>query len=263
MKAIFSLGCVAVVCLLVSTVQAQAGLNCEVPNVDSAQLLGLLAASPSVQCRSQMLAIVNVQDFVTNADIVFQALAVICEPVCLEYVRMVAQKCVPSYVDTLGLACGKNERDVFCWQTVIQNNGTLLLAQCFPDMFRPPLPPPAAENQTTDEPDTNSTTGVAITPDPAQLSFMCSAVCRNALESFRATHGCCVTNAFNTSAFGLEMFGIANYSLWGACQVETVSGNCSSPFVDATMAPTDSCYVLAAHGVLSLLAVLLAFLVIV
>ena len=267
MKVISSLGCVVTVYLLASTVQAQ--LSCEV-NVEANELLGLLGASPSDACRTQMLAIVQVQDYVAEAATVFQALGVICEPVCLEYVHMVAQRCVPSYVDTLGLACGKNEQDIFCYQNVLRNNGTVLLAQCFPS--QPTLPPAtgttdagsaAAENTTTDS-FTDPTTEAADPPTQPMVPFMCSNVCRGALQDFRATHGCCVSNAFNTSAFGLLQFGIASYGLWRACGVEIVSGNCSSPFVDdqAPM-PTDTGYVLAAHGVLSLLSVLLAFLLIV
>jgi hypothetical protein len=232
--------------LLVSEVQAQiGGLQCEVP-LNAARLLELFRESPSENCTSQILAIVGVQNYVAEAATVFQALAIICEPVCLEFARTVALECVPSYVDTLGLACGKNEQAAFCYQNLIQDNGTLLLYQCFPNA--------------TDEMFTNATTEAP----PTQPPFMCSDMCRGALMDFRAFHGCCVNNAFNTSAFGLEMFGIADYGLWRACQVETVPGNCSSPFIDDTPPPgTDSAYVLAAHGMLSLLAVLLAFLVVI
>ena len=244
-------------CLFVSAVQAQiGGLQCEVP-LNFARLSELLEESPSDNCTSQILAIVRVQDYVADAAIVFQALAVICEPACLEFARTVALNCVPSYVDNLRLACGKNDQAAFCYQNLIQNNGTLLLAQCFPNLYRPTLPP---ENTTDDEQLTNTTTEA---PAPAtQPSFMCSGVCRRALEDFRAFHGCCVNNAFNTSAFGLETYGIADYRLWGTCGVETVSGNCSSPFAD-DVSPTGSAYVLAAHGMFSLISVLLAFLVIV
>ena len=251
------MGCAVAVCLLVLTVEAQIP-NCEV-NVDPSEFVGLLQASPSDQCRNEMLALVGVQDYVAQATVVFQALAVVCEPVCLEYVHMVAQACVPSYVPLLGLACGKNEQAAFCYQTVALNNGTRLLAQCYQQPTLPQATTVGAAENTTDEPEpfTNSTTEAPVTSTPPL--FMCSNVCRSALEKFRAFQGCCVSNAFNTSAFGILTYGIASYGLWGPCGVETVSGNCSSPFVDAT----DSGYVLAAHGILSLLAVLVAFLVIV
>jgi hypothetical protein len=260
MKVISGLVCA---CLLVSAVQAQFDIPC-VGNFSITSLPDLLEDSPSIECARQIVAIVRVQDFAAQATTVFQALAVICEPACLEFARTVALECIPSYVDTLGLACGKNEQAAFCYQNLIQNNGTLLLAQCFPNLYQPTLPPAttapaggmAAEN-TTDEPFTNTTTE-APDPPPTQPPFMCSDVCQRALEDFRAFHGCCVNNAFNTSAFGLESYGIASYGLWRACQVETVSGNCSSPFVDDS-----SACVLAAHGMLSLLTVLVAFLVIV
>lgn len=250
-------------CLLMPVVQVQAqfGLPC-VGNFSLARISELFRTeSPSSECTSQILAIVGVQDYVAEAEIVYQALAIICEPACLEFARKVALECIPSYVDTLGLACAKNDQAAFCYQNLIQNNGTLLLVQCFPSRYQPTLPPATtvAEN-TTDEQLTNTTTEA---PVPAtQLPFMCSDVCRRALEEFRTFHGCCVNNAFNTSAFGLETFGIADYGLWRACQVDTVSGNCSSPFVD-DVPPTGSAYVLAAHGMLSLIAVLLVFLVIV
>ena len=240
-------------CLLVPVVQVQAqfGLQCE-GNFSIVRLAELFQTeSPSTECTTQILTIVGVQDYVADAAIVFQALAVICEPACLEFARTVALNCVPSYVDNLRLACGKNDRSAFCYQNLIQNNGTLLLAKCFPNLYRPTLPP---ENTTDNEQLTNATTEASATQPP----FVCSDVCRRALEDFRAFHGCCVNNVFNTSAFGLETFGIADYGLWGTCGVETVSGNCSSPFADDS-----SAYVLAAHGMLSLLAVLLAFLVIV
>ena len=237
--------------------------------VDSAQLLSLLQASPTGACRTQMLAIVAVQDFVAEAAVVFQALSVICEPVCLEYVRMFAEECLPSYVPVLGLACGRNEQTaLFCFQTVAQNNGTYLLTQCFPQLYIPslpvtatdPTPSDATENTTTEEP--SSTAEVPATSPP----FTCSNTCRDAVEDFRAIHGCCVTNAFNTSVFGLQVFPIANYSLWRACGVETVSTTCPSPFsvdgpsttVAAAGPATDSGYVLVVHGILSLLALLMA-----
>ena len=247
-------------CLFVLAVQAQiGGLQCE-GDFSLARLGELLQTSPSTECRNQILAIVRVQDYVADAAIVFQALAVICEPACLEFARTVALNCVPSYVDTLRLACGKNDQAAFCYQNLIQNNGTLLLAQCFPDRYLPPATT-AAENTTADDEQLTNTTTEA--PAPAtQPPFMCSNVCRTALENFRAFHGCCVNNAFNTSAFGLETFGIADYGLWRVCGVETVSGNCSSPFAD-DVSPTGSAYVLAAHGMFSLISVLLAFLVIV
>lgn len=263
MKAFSSLVCVVAACLFASAV-AQIP-QCE-GNVDHDRLLMLLQTSPNQECTSQMVTIAGVQDYVAEAAAVFQALAVICEPVCLEFVRTFAQECIPSYIPLLGLACGRNEQARFCYRTVSVNNGTLLLAQCYPHLYQPTLPPAttAAAENTTDEPDvfTNSTTEAPITSTPPP--FMCSSVCRSALEKFRAYQGCCVSNAFNTSAFGILQYGIASYSLWGPCGVETVSGNCSSPFVDATSMPTDSSYTLVAHGVrVSLLAVLMVFLLIV
>ena len=241
-------------CLLVPVVQVQAqfGLQCE-GNFSIVKVGELFQTeSPSTECTSQILAIVRVQDYVADAAIVFQALAVICEPACLEFARTVARDCIPSYVDNLRLACGKNDQAAFCYQNLMQNNGTLLLAQCN-------LATTVADNITTDnEQLTNTTTEAPATQPP----FMCSDVCRRALGDFRAFHGCCVNNAFNTSAFGLEIFGFADYRLWSACGVETVSGNCSSPFAD-DVSPTGSAYVLAAHGMFSLISVLLAFLVIV
>ena len=245
MKAISSVVCAVTICLLTATVQAQ--INCEV-NLDAARLLDLLRASPTDQCRTQMLNIVGVDDFVAQAEVVFQALTYICEPVCLEYVRMVAQECLPSYVTLLGLACGKNEQAIFCYQTIALNNGSALVDVCYPTF-------PQSDNTT----DASNTTEVL----PVTSSLMCSNTCRNALEDFRAIHGCCVTNAFNTTAFGLLTYGIANYTLWSGCEVKTVQGTCASPFVDTTPMPTDSSYTPAAHGVLSLLAVLMAFLLIV
>lgn len=221
-------------CLSLSAVQAQ--LQCE-GDVSAARLTELLQASPTDECRSQMLTLVRVQlqnRFVEEAATVFQALSSICEPVCLKYVRMVAVECLPSYTTLLALACGKNERSTFCYQTIAINNGSSLLEACEP------------------------------TPSQVASGQLCSNACRGALEEFRAFQGCCVTNAFNTTAFGLETFGIANYTLWSSCEVETVLGTCASPFVDTTTAgPTDSSYTLTAHGILSLLVVVAVFLLII
>ena len=259
MKVTTKLVCAVTTCLLVTSAMAQ---QCE---RGSNRLLGLLQASPTDACREQMLAIVSVQDFVKEAAVVFRALSVICEvPECLEYVRMFAEECVPSYVSILGLACGRNEQaGLYCFQTVAQNNGTFLLAQCFPRLYIPSLPAtatdPAPVVTETFPQEPSSTAEVSATSLPS----VCSDSCRNAVEAFRAIHGCCVTNAFNTSAFGLQVFPIANYSLWSACGVETVSTTCPSPFVvdgpSTTAGPaTGSGYVLVAHGMISLLALLMA-----
>ena len=256
MKAVSSLVCAVIVCLCAS---ATAQLECE---GDTARFLELLQSPPTPNCKDQMLALIRVQDYVEEAETVFQALVEICEPVCLEYVRTVAQECIPLYVPVLGLACGKNEQSAFCYQTVALNNGTFLLYQCFPESTLPNTTGGAAENTIeeplTPEPSSN-TTEAPVTSRPP---IMCSNACRSALEEFRALQGCCVTNAFNTTAFGLQDFGIANYSLWRACEVDTIMGACPSPFVDTTSAPTASSYILTAHGVLSLLAVLMAFVMI-
>ena len=146
--------CAVTMCLLAASAMAQQP-QCET-NIDSARLMRILQASPTDACRYQMLALVAVQDAIEEAAVVYQALAVVCEPVCLEYVRMFAEECLPSNVSVLRLACGKNEQTAqFCYQTVAQNNGTLLLDQCYPQGNRPYLP-----------------------------ATMCSRACRNAVEDF-------------------------------------------------------------------------------
>ena len=233
MKVTTVLVCAVTTCLLAASAMAQQP-QCET-DIDSTRLMRLLQASPTDACRNQMLAIIAVQDVIAELAVVLQGLVVICEPVCLEYVRMFGVECLPSYISALGLACGKNEQTAqFCYQTVAQNNGTFLLEQCFQQEYLPNLP------ATTTEPATSP-------------PFMCSNVCRNAVKDFRAIHGCCVTNAFNTSIFGLQVFPIANYSLWRACGVETVSTTCPSPFSVEGPTADSAGYNLVANGMLSLL----------
>ena len=257
--------CVVVVYLYVSlpsTARAQSGLpSCEDGSQigsDLSKLLAALQASPSDQCKDQLLAIVQVTDFVAQAQTVFPALFVICEPTCLEYVRNFAENCRPSYVVLLQHACARNEHAVRCYQTVLANNGTSLLMQCFPEQFQ--LAPPIDTNQiSTTEPSPNDTD-----TSPPVPAFTCSNECRGALETFRALHGCCVTNAFNSTTFGLQQYGIANYSLWGACGVDTVDGFCPSPFESAvvtTTLATDSSLPFIAHTLLTSLSLLMALLV--
>ena len=248
MKVTTLLVCTVTTYLLAASRSAMAQqLQCET-NINSSQLTSLLQESPTEDCRNQMLAIIAVQDVIAELALVLQGLVIICEPVCLEYVRMFGVECLPSYIPALGLACGRNQQTAqFCYQTVVQNNGTFLLEECFPQGYLPNFP---------------ATTTVSTTFPP----FMCSPACRNVVVDFRAIHGCCVTNAFNTSIFGLQAFPIADYSLWSACGVETVSTTCPSPFVvdgpSTTVAvtgpATGSGYVLVAHGMISLLALLMA-----
>lgn len=255
MKFLSSLCIVAVyLCVWLSTSGAQSVLSCA-PNSqvgsDFTKLSSLLQQAPSDECRIQLVELVKVaDDFVNNSAKVLRALSVICEPVCLEYVRNFAEQCQPSYVQLLALACGKNGQQNFCYATVAMNNGTGVLIQCFPERFQP-MPP--AEVVTT-EPSTNTT---ATSPP-----FICTNECRTALESFRAFHGCCISNAFNSTTFGLQQFGLADNALYGACGVDTVSGYCPEPFVTTTTTlATDSSLGFAAYGMLTLLGVLTTFLV--
>ena len=260
--------CVVAVCLYASLPSTRAQvLSCESGSEigsDVRQLLDLLQESPTVNCKDEMLALVQVTDYLAEAQTVFTALAVVCQPTCLEYVRSVAEKCVPSYVNVLGHACAKNEQQYNCYQTVGLRNGTDVLMQCFPERFQP------SSSQGT-ELSSNDTT----TPSPVP-SFSCSNECRESLESFRAWHGCCITNAFNSTTFGLMSLNLANYSLWSTCGVETIDGFCPLPFnatldgdVTTTVAMTtlpptlgeSSSLRFAAHSLLTLLSLLMVFLV--
>ena len=271
-------GLFVIAVLLCSSLHSSTAQSCEEGSEignNANLLLQLLGKSPTAECREQMLALVRVQDFIAQAQTVFNALTVICETNCSNYVHEFAQKCVPSYVNVLGLACGRNEQDIFCYQTVALSNGTSVLGQCFPHLFQPTG---QVSETTTEQPaDSNAT----VPPVP---SFECRNECRMELEQFRAFHGCCVANAFNSSAFGLISLGIANYSLWSACNVEPVVGYCPVPFtvpttafVPTTIAPTttfgmgedattfdtvlveDTGFTVTAHTVLILMAVLLTF----
>lgn len=206
-----------------------------------------------MNCTDQMLAIVQVTDFVGEAPTVFRALPVICESECLAYVHNVSMKCLPSQVERLGLACGKNEEQQFCYDTVQRDNGTRVQMQCFPERF---IPNSVRTRQTaTEQPATTNTSTTTATPPT------CDDGCRRTLEIFRRLHGCCISNVFNSSVFGLLQFGLANYTLWSGCGVETVMANCSSPFaeeINPTMELTssDTSFKVAAHCLLTVFALL-------
>ena len=221
---------VLAVCLYVVLPSRSTAQECDADSQigsDSNKLLAALQASPSDECRNQMLALVQVTDFVAQAQTVFSALVVVCEPTCLEYVRNFAENCRPSDVVLLGHACARNEHQRLCYQTVLTNNGTSVLMQCYPELFQPGLPVEMSQTSTT-------------TPMPELSS--CPNACRGALETFRGLHGCCVTNAFNSTTFGLQSLGLADYSLWSMCGVETIDGFCPLPFnttSDVTTAQVD------------------------
>ena len=271
MKACIGL-CVATVLLYIvlcapRSSMAQINLNmiCDANSTignDLPKISQLLSESPSEQCRIQLIKLVMVQDFVANAPTVFTALAVICEPNCTDYVLNFALQCRPSYVNLLGLACGRNEANASCYQTVLVNNGTSVLHRCFPEQFNATF---LSMQTTTDSNTTENTT----TTSP---EFVCHNECRAELEAFRMFHGCCISNAFNTTTFELMRFGLANYSLWGACGVQPIIGFCPLPFtVPATTesattfapttlgtdVPTDSGFTVVAGTMLILMVALI------
>lgn len=132
---------------------------------------------------------------------------------------------MPSSIPLLQLACASNHLNLQCWQAIALNNGTDVLINCYP------------------EPGSGSEMNTQSTPNANQNEERtCSMQCAGALNQLRAQHGCCVTNAFNTSTFGLLELGVASYNLWSSCNVQTTSV-CPQPrfvniFAEATT--TDS-----------------------
>lgn len=262
MKAVSNLCFRVVVCLCVLLSSVRAQLRCD-PNSNIgnnlAQLLPFLQNSPGQNCTSQIMAIVQVRDFIKEAQTVFRALPVICESECLAFAHNLTLNCLPSYVNVLGLACGKNEQQQFCYDTVQRDNGTNLQMSCFRERFIPNSRSVRMRDTVTEQPATNTSTTAA-----SPTGFTCNDECSRALRIFRGLHGCCVSNVFNSSTFGLLELGLANYSLWSACGVETVMGNCSSPFGEQINPTTESTNTLstassfkfAAHSSLTVFALL-------
>lgn len=245
--------CVIAVCIFAASLSpttAQLPISCA---AGSARLLDLLQASPSELCLNQTLTLVKIprEEYINASATVFHALSVICESACLRYVHGFAQECVPSYVELLGQACGRNQ-EVFCWQTVARNNGTDVLRQCFPDRFIPRPPVQMPEN-TTEQPSTTD-----ASPNTTETPVVtCNDGCPSALMAFRTLHMCCVSNAFNSTLFGLKELGIADYSTWSACNVETITESCPTPpeLVEdiLTTVGTASSYTVVAHTVFTVL----------
>ena len=133
---------------------------------------------------------------------------VTCEPECIRALVGLGEKCnVDIQVNKLSLSydCAQNDNGVWCYHLAVNHNDVMydVYAKCI---------------------DVNET---------------CTAACRSAIVVFRETHGCCVNALYNSTVFEndellqntvfyTKTMGVANYSLWSRCGVETL-GHCDAP----------------------------------
>ena len=131
-----------------------------------------------------------------------------CEPECIKALVDFGDKCnIDIQVNKLSLRydCAENDNGVRCYHLAVNSNGVMydVYANCM------------------------------------DMSTTCSAACRRAIVAFRDTHGCCVNALYNSTLFEndellqntvfyTKRMGVANYSLWSSCGVET-PGHCDVP----------------------------------
>ena len=56
----------------------------------------------------------------------------------------------------------------------------------------------------------------------AVAKHQCSQNCRSSLEKLKGDLDCCVESLFNTSTYGYDVLGVADYHLWSLCDVATL-----------------------------------------
>ena len=178
-------------------------------------LTEILLASPSDNCRIAFLAIagIDTSDFLTRAEEVLGYLRSICQDDCRNFVYSTLLRCLPTFIPLLQLSCASNHNQLQCWQTVALNNGTAVLANCYPELYPAEVGSGSGAIMSRATPETLDENGTRY----------CTPQCQNALMVLRDQHGCCASNAFNTTTFGLLRLGIANYSLWSSCEIETTT----------------------------------------
>ena len=131
-----------------------------------------------------------------------------CQPECIKALVDFGDKCnIDIQVNKLSLSydCAQNDNGVWCYHLALNRNDVMynVYANCI------------------------------------DMSTICTAACRSAIVAFRDTHGCCVNALYNSTVFEndellqntvfyTKMMGVANYSLWSSCGVET-PGHCAVP----------------------------------
>lgn len=132
----------------------------------------------------------------------------VCQTECVQSLKSFGERCRVDIEDdllSLGYNCAKNDDGVSCYSLAINSNEVMynVYRNCW---------------------DMNTT---------------CTQECHRAIATFRDTHGCCVNTLYNSTVFDVDdvlsktifytkMMGVANYSLWTSCGVETL-GYCDRP----------------------------------
>lgn len=132
----------------------------------------------------------------------------VCQTECVQSLKSFGESCRVDIEDdllSLGYNCAKNDDGVSCYSLAINSNEVMynVYRNCW------------------------------------DMSTTCTPECRRAIATFRDTHGCCVNTLYNSTAFDVDdvlsktifytkMMGVANYSLWTSCGVETL-GYCDRP----------------------------------
>ena len=174
--------------------------------------LEILQSAPSY-CTPALTELGTIQDYVANYGRVIDLFRTVCQEDCLPILYNFTVHCSRSNAPILTLACATNDQMYPCYAAVAQNNGTEVYTHCYAPLLA---------------------MGSGM---PPQASLGCSTECSAAVQQFRNDIGCCVNNAFNTTAFGLSSFGFANPTLWSACNVPTVSF-CPNPLTATQPPPT-------------------------
>ena len=132
----------------------------------------------------------------------------ICQTECMQALKSFGERCtvdVEDHLVSMGYDCAKNEDGVSCYSLAIDSNDIMY------DVYR----------------------------NCWDTSATCTQACRGAIMTFRDTHGCCVNSLYNSTVFAVDevlnnaifytkAMGVANYSLWSSCGVETL-GHCDKP----------------------------------
>ena len=154
-----------------------------------------------LDCAPALTALGSIQDYVANYGRVIELFRTVCRADCFPILYNFTVHCSRANAPVLNLACATNDQMYPCYAAVTRNNGTEVYTRCYAPFLA-------------------SGSGMPSQVEPAGCSTECSA----AVRQFRSDIGCCVNNAFNTSAFGLISLGFANQTLWSACSIPTLLG---------------------------------------
>ena len=191
--------------------------------LDCSPLVALEILRPVPDCSPALTALGGITDYVANYGRVIELFQTICRADCFPTLYNFTLLCLRASAPALALACASNEQAVPCYAAVATNNGTEILTYC------------SASSVSSGSGSGMPTQEVSETPTPP----VCSAECSGAIQRFRRDIGCCVNNAFNTTAFGLMSFGFADYTLWSSCGVPPLMF-CPNPLMIPTQGPTIS-----------------------